>query len=174
MLDEARPRAGTDGASLSAPAGGTSKRARELHCKVGRAFAGATGEIVVTRPLAGTWITCREKRSAFQGLMLKVPGAGASRGYAIVLAAVCGSEDVLLEHDLGEEDVVARWRGLAASLCLPPLICHANGETEFLHPQLGAVTLGHPQARRRRRLAGNRRPRFLMRRKSGCAVTAKA
>ena len=70
-----------------------------------------------------------------------------------MLAAVCGNEDVVLAHDLSEDDVVARWRGLAASLCLPPLICHANGETEFLHRQLGAVTLGRPPARRRRRLA---------------------
>jgi hypothetical protein len=63
---------------------------------------------------------------------------------------------------------------LAHSLGLPPFVCHANGETEFLHKQLGAVTLGREPARRRKRLVANRRPRFLMRRKPGRAVTAKA
>jgi hypothetical protein len=45
---------------------------------------------------------------------------------------------------------------------------------EFLHKQLGAVALGRQPARRRRRLVANRRPRFLMRRKAGRMVTAKA
>jgi hypothetical protein len=173
MLDEARPRAGADGASRSVPASQAPKRAREVRREIGQAFAGAAGEIVVTRLIAGTRITSREKRSGFQGVMLKVPAQGARQGYAIVLAAICGSEDVVLALDLHEDEIVARWRGIAASLGLPAILCHVNGETEYLHPQLGAVTLGRASPRRRRALAANRRPRFLMRRKSGRAVTAK-
>jgi hypothetical protein len=174
MSDVARPRAGSEGASRSVPASETLKRARETRLEIGQAFAGATGELLVTRSVASTRITCREPRAAFQGVMLKVPPTRAREGYAIVLAAVCGHEDVVLARDLGEDEVVAHWRGLAASLGLPPLVCHANGETEFLHKQLGAVALGRQPARRRRRLVANRRPRFLMRRKAGRMVTAKA
>jgi Family of unknown function (DUF6101) len=185
MSDEARPRAGSEGASQSAPAGQTPKRVRETRREAGQkasqeigqgfgqAFAGATGELVVTRPIAGSRITSREKRSAFQGVMLKVPALGVRQGYAIVLAAVFGSEDVVLADGLDEDEIVARWRGLAASLGLPAMLCHANGETEFLHRQLGAVTLGRVSVKRRRRVATNRRPRFLMRRKGGRVATAK-
>ena len=105
--------------------------------------------------------------------MLKVPALGVRQGYAIVLAAVFGSEDVMLADSLDEDEIVARWRGLAASLGLPAMLCHANGETEFLHRQLGAVTLGRVSVKRRRRVATNRRPRFLMRRKGGRVATAK-
>ncbi|MBV9111363.1 MAG: hypothetical protein JOY67_00925 [Hyphomicrobiales bacterium] len=174
MLDEARLQAGAEGASRSAPAGETQKRVRENRADLGHAFAGATGELVVTRPLSSTLITSREPRSAFLGVMLKAPAMDERRGYAIVLAAKCGHEDIVLARDLDKDEVVARWRGLAGSLGLPPLLCHANGETEFLHKQLGAVALGRHAARRRRRLAPHRRPRFLMRRKAGRAITAKA
>lgn len=173
MSDIARPRAGSEGASRSVPAGEPLERARESRLQIGQAFAGATGELLVTRSLSSTSITSREPRAAFQGVMLKVPHPHAPDGYAIVLAALHGREDVVLAHGLTEDEVVARWRGLAASLSLPPLVCHANGETEFLHRQLGAVTLGRGPARRRRRLVANRRPRFLLRRKAGRVVTAK-
>lgn len=174
MSDVARPRAGSEGASRSVPAGETLKRARESRLEFGNALAGATGELLVTRSLACVRITCREPRAAFQGVMLKVPQMRASEGYEIVLAAVGGHEDVLLARDIGEDEVVACWRGLARALGLPPVLCHANGETEFLHKQLGAVTLGRQSARRRRRFVADRRPRFLMRRKIGRAATAKA
>ncbi|MFI5016086.1 MAG: DUF6101 family protein, partial [Hyphomicrobiales bacterium] len=128
------------------------------------------GEIVVTRGVAGTQITCREKRSSFQGVMLKTPARGALGGYAIVLAALCGAGDVVLAQHLGEDEIVARWRSAAASLGLPAMLCHTNGEIEYLHRQLGGVTLGRPAARRRKALPRNRRPRFLARRKTGRAV----
>jgi len=175
MSDVARPRAGSEGASRSDPAGEKIKRARQSRrLEFETAFAGATGELVVTRSLGSAKITCREPRAAFQGVMLKVPPLRASEGYAIVLAAVGGHEDVLLARDLGEDEVVARWRGWAQALGLPGVLCHANGETEFLHQQLGAVTLGRRPPSRRRRCVANRRPRFLMRRKPGRAAMAKA
>jgi uncharacterized protein DUF6101 len=174
MSDIARPRAGSEGASRSVPARETLEHARENRFQNGQAFVGATGELLVTRSLASTRITSREPRTAFEGVMLKVPRPHAPEGYTIVLAARHGHEDVVLAHGLTEDEVVAHWRGLALSLSLPPFVCHANGETEFLHQQLGAVMLGRQPARRRSRLVANRRPRFLMRRKAGRAVTAKA
>ncbi|MBV9054702.1 MAG: hypothetical protein JO196_20095 [Hyphomicrobiales bacterium] len=174
MLDGAWPRAGADGASRSAPAGEILKRARENRGEVAHAIAGATGELLVTRPLSSTSLISREPRSAFLGVMLKVPGANERGAYVVVLAAKDDREDLVLARDLGKDDVVARWRGLAASLGLPPVLRHANGEIEFLHMQLGAIALGRGSPKRRRRHAVNRRSRFLMRRKAGHALTAKA
>jgi hypothetical protein len=152
MSDEARPRAGSSGASWFGPAG-EAARIRKLR----PAFAGAAGDLVVTRFVAGTQITGREPRSSFQGVMLKAPAAGLRRGYAIVLAAVSGAEDVALELDLGEDEVVARWRGAAAKLGLPMMLCHADGEIELLQRQLGGVTLGRDALRRRRVVRRRRR-----------------
>jgi hypothetical protein len=153
MSDEARPRAGSSGASWFGPAGETA-RARGPQ----PAFAGASGDLIVTRSIAGTQITRREPRSSFQGIMLKAPAPGLRSGYSIVLAAVSGSEDVALASDLAEDEVVAHWRKLAASLSLPMMLCHADGEMELLQRQLGSVTLGS-ETRRRRRLVRRRRCR---------------
>jgi Family of unknown function (DUF6101) len=153
MSDEARPRAGSTSASSFGPAGETARVRRHRP-----AFAGAAGDLVVTRYVAGTQITGREPRSSFQGIMLKAPAPGLRRGYTIVLAAVSGSEDVALALDLAEDEVVARWRKLAASLGLPMMLCHADGEMELVQRQLGGVTLGR-EALRRRRLGPKRRRR---------------
>ncbi|SDR38210.1 hypothetical protein SAMN05444161_3401 [Rhizobiales bacterium GAS191] len=170
MLDEARPQAGPDAASWSGPAG----QNMGLRLEACPATIGVIGEIVVTRAVAGVEITSCEKRSDFLGVVLKAPPPGARRGYAIVLAAMPGGEDLLLARDLDEDEIVAQWRATASSLGLPALLCHADGEMEFLQRQLGAVTLGCTnKARRRKPLAKNRRPRFLMRRKAGRVVTAK-
>jgi hypothetical protein len=170
MLDEARPQAGPDIASLSGPAGQNIGHGLETRS----ATLGITGEIVVTRIVGGVRITSCERRSSFLGVALKAPALGMRQGYAIVLAAMPGGADVVLARDLGEEEIVARWRATASSLGLPALLCHADGETEFLQRQLGAVTLGGAnRARRRKPLAKNRRPRFLMRRKAGRVLTVK-
>jgi Family of unknown function (DUF6101) len=170
MSDEARPQAGPDIASLSGPAGQNIGHRLEA-CPVS---AGVTGEIVVTRAVGGVRITSCESRSGFLGVVLKAPQPGARRGYAIVLAAMPGGADVLLARDLDEDEIVARWRATASGLGLPALLCHADGEMEFLQRQLGAVTLGGAsRVRRRKPLAKNRRPRFLMRRKAGRVLTGK-
>ena len=158
MSVEARPRAGSIGASWSGPAGETG-RARADRTGFGPAFAGASGDLIVTRFLAGTQITGREPRSSFQGVMLKAPAPGHRRGYAIVLAAASDSEDVALAVDLSEDEVVARWRKAASSLLLPMLLCHADGETELLQRQLGGVTLGRAAWSRRRPVRKKRRRR---------------
>jgi hypothetical protein len=144
MSDEARPRAGSDSISWSGPVGETARTRRARPD-----FAGATGDLVVTRFLAGTQVTRREPRASFQGVMLRAPAPGLRRGYSIVLAAVAGNEDVALAFDLSEDEVVARWREAAASLGLPMMLCHADGDTELLQRQLGGVALGSRIGRRR-------------------------
>lgn len=66
-----------------------------------------------------------------------------------------------------EEEVVAVWRSLAARSGLPLLLQHPDGELQAPYPQVGAVQLGAIRIRRRHGLLNGRRPRFLVRRKTG-------
>ena len=119
-------------------------------------------------------ITCREPRAAFQGVMLKVPRRARADGYAIVLAALYGHEDVVLAHDLAR----GRGGGALARIGRLPRPAAAGLPREWRDgiPAPAARRgrrSGAGPARRRRRLVANRRPRFLLRRKAGRVVTAK-
>ena len=66
-----------------------------------------------------------------------------------------------------EDDVVAIWRDVAAKSGLPRMIVREDGELATVSRQLGPVALGTTRARRRHGFLNNRRPRFLVRRKTG-------
>lgn len=66
-----------------------------------------------------------------------------------------------------EEDVVAIWRSLGASSGLPLMVLSADGVLRKPYPQIGRVQLGAIRIRRRHGLLNDRRPRFLVRRKTG-------
>lgn len=67
----------------------------------------------------------------------------------------------------GEDDVVAVWRDCAAKSGLPRMIVRETGELAIVTRQLGPVALGTTRTRRRHGLLNGRRPRFLVRRKTG-------
>ena len=66
-----------------------------------------------------------------------------------------------------EDDVVAVWRDIAAKSGLPRMIVREDGELATVSRQLGPVALGTTRYRRRHAFLNNRRPRFLVRRKTG-------
>ena len=66
-----------------------------------------------------------------------------------------------------EEDVIATWRSLAATTGLTLMMRAWNGGTQPLACQIGRLRLGPPSTRRRFATLGQRRPRFLTRRKPG-------
>ncbi|MGU3538545.1 DUF6101 family protein [Methylobacterium sp. A54F] len=66
-----------------------------------------------------------------------------------------------------EEDVVALWRDLAAKSGLPRMVLREDGVLAPVGQQIGRVALGRTRIRRRHGLLGDRRPRFLVRRKTG-------
>ena len=72
---------------------------------------------------------------------------------------------LLVAHDL--DDIAADWRSWAASYNLPMLMVEADGVARPLDRQLGAVHLGRPRPRRRYSFFADRRPRFLVRRRTG-------
>ena len=66
------------------------------------------------------------------------------------------------------EDVAADWRAWADAYRLPMLLIEADGVARTLEESLGvAIKALPPQDRRKRRVTPQRRPRFLMRRKTG-------
>jgi hypothetical protein len=66
-----------------------------------------------------------------------------------------------------EEDIVAVWRAMSRDSGLPLMIERANGDILCPFPQMGRVRLGEIHIRRRYGLLNGRRPRFLVRRKTG-------
>lgn len=122
---------------------------------------------------------------AFTASPLPVFGAGAAKAAGIALAYAtdaaesCGDDRfalVLVDRDgaelsrLGpfpEEDVVAVWRDIAARAGLGRMIVREDGVLAPVSQQLGRVALGRTKMRRRHASLGERRPRFLVRRKTG-------
>ncbi len=65
------------------------------------------------------------------------------------------------------EDVAADWHSWSRTLRLPMLMIEPDGTVRKVQNTLGLLKIEHPTPRRRRHNAVKRRPRFLMRRKSG-------
>lgn len=106
-------------------------------------------------------------------------GAG-WRGVALRLAADTGRDENLFELTLTsgngrsvtiatvcEEEAIALWRDCGRSTGLPLLLETPEGAITEPYPQLGRVALGPIRIRRRHGLLNGRRPRFLVRRKTG-------
>ena len=112
-----------------------------------------------------------------------LPGASRLAGIALAFAAdaaeSCGEDrfDLLLVDGQGEvasrlgpfaeEDVVAVWRDLSNRTGLPRMIVREDGGLSPVSSQIGRLALGTTRMRRRCGLLGGRRPRFLVRRKTG-------
>jgi hypothetical protein len=103
-----------------------------------------------SRPLAGVALELDEERDQFSIALIKQGGG---------VAAVLGPFD--------ESDVVAVWRSLGAQSGLPLLLRRPDGSLHAPYPQVGRLALGAVRVRRRHGLLAGRRPRFLVRRKTG-------
>jgi len=108
------------------------------------------------------------------------PGAG-WRGVALRLATDAGADgrdrfELTLNEGDGRsvtiarvepEDAVALWRDCGRATGLPLLLETAEGVVCEPFPQIGRLALGPIRIRRRHAVLNGRRPRFLMRRKTG-------
>src|SRR5205823_6617339 len=73
-----------------------------------------------------------------------------------------------LRHADGADDLIAEWQSWARVLKLPLLVTDADGSLREPFPHLGALRIGEPVGRRRRRSSlRRRRPSILLRRKPG-------
>lgn len=103
--------------------------------------------------------------------------AGAAKPAGLALVFQAGSFSVHVTDSAGaarlvlgpydETDVIAIWRSLASASGLPLLVAGPDGVLQHVQPQLGRLRLGDTTDRARLKVLSGRRPRFLVRRKSG-------
>jgi hypothetical protein len=86
---------------------------------------------------------------------------------AVVLSHTSAAQEVLLYEAGDDENVIAEWRLWGTTLGLPLLMEGLDGRTIAAETKLGEVDVARPRARRRHSYLSGRRPRFLMRRRTG-------
>lgn len=92
--------------------------------------------------------------------------AGHEEGAFVVALADAGGAELLAFGPYEEVEVIAAWRALGASSGLPLVMVGPDGTREEAFPQVGRLRFGGALPRRRKG-CGGRRPRFLVRRKTG-------
>ncbi|MHB2167011.1 DUF6101 family protein [Alsobacter sp. R-9] len=132
------------------------------------AFSGLSGAWAGYDPLAA-------RRSVARGALGVVLSrrAGTGQDYFEVAIAFPGEQTATPIHVAADDsDVIARWRRYAEDLGLPLLIEDRDGRVVAPWQHIGLVQLGAVRIRRRTATLAARRPRFLMRRRPGLAVSA--
>ena len=108
-----------------------------------------------------------------------MPGAGTANAAGLALKVDPNTDGFLVEVVDGDgtmlvrlgpfdqDDIVAVWRALGASSGLPLMVERPDGGLDAPYAQVGPLPLGAVRIRRRHGLLNGRRPRFLVRRRTG-------
>jgi hypothetical protein len=91
--------------------------------------------------------------------------AGGAETFAVALHDAGGAE-LMVFGPYEEAEVIAAWRALGAASGLPLAMIGPDGTREDAFPQVGRLRFNGALPRRRKG-SGGRRPRFLVRRKTG-------
>lgn len=101
------------------------------------------------------------------GLVLRIdPRDGAGENFQVAVVDANGRTLMAL-GPYPEDDVIATWRRLGAASGLELMVASLDGAVQKPYPQVGRVQVGQIRIRRRNASHGARRPRFLVRRKTG-------
>jgi hypothetical protein len=126
--------------------------------------------VMVRRAVRGIRMKMDVPVSQFRGVSIRLLPAepGEPAASAVLLEHRDPGLSVPLFVAASADDVTAEWKSWATVLGLPLLVVDGDGALREPFSRVGAVALGKPSQRRRRRNAVKwRRPRFLMRRKPG-------
>ncbi|HWP27294.1 MAG TPA: DUF6101 family protein [Xanthobacteraceae bacterium] len=126
--------------------------------------------VVMRRSVRGIPMKVGVPISAFRGVSLHMVLTDAEYGasFAVVLDHRDSGLSVPLFVANDGDEGVALWKSWGQVLDLPLLLADGDGTVREPFPHLGAVIIGRPTPRRRRRAALKwRRPSILMRRKPG-------
>jgi len=108
-----------------------------------------------------------------------MPGAGTANAAGLALKVDPNTDGFLVEvvdrdgtmlvrlGPFDQDDIVAVWRALGASSGLPLMVERPDGSLDAPYAQVGPLPLGAVRTRRRHGLLNGRRPRFLVRRRTG-------
>lgn len=102
----------------------------------------------------------------WRGIAMRLaPGDHDEERFELALTAGDGRSITIAVVD--QDDAVALWRDCGRSSGLPLLLETSDGAISEPYPQLGRLALGAVRIRRRHSFLNGRRPRFLVRRKTG-------
>jgi hypothetical protein len=102
----------------------------------------------------------------WRGVAMRL-SASTSEDERFELALTAGDGRSITIAVADQEDAVAMWRDCGRASGLPLLLETGDGVVTEPYPQLGRVALGPVRIRRRHGFLNGRRPRFLVRRKTG-------
>lgn len=128
--------------------------------------------VILRRAIQGMRIALNMPVQAFLGVSIRLtPGeGGALEGVGVYLEHRDPALSIELYAAENSDDVLAEWQLWSRVLGVPALVRGSDGGFHVPFPQLGAVRIKAPAQRRRRRSAlAHRRPRFLIRRRTGVA-----
>jgi hypothetical protein len=129
----------------------------------------ASERVVLRRTLRGMKMTISLPISNYLGIALQInPPASPNAAVELALEHSDRAFSVPLCRAKHACDVVADWQSWSSVLGIPPLLVEADGSLREAFARVGALRVGSPTWRRRRRSAiSGRRPRILLRRKPG-------
>jgi len=102
----------------------------------------------------------------WRGIAMRLSNAGRDED-RFELALTAGDGRSITVAVVHQDDVVALWRDCGAASGLPLLLETSDGAITEPYPQIGRLALGPTRIRRRHSFLNGRRPRFLVRRKTG-------
>ncbi len=104
--------------------------------------------------------------AGWRGIAMRLAsGSGDDGRFELALTEGNGRSVTIAVID--QDDVVALWRDCGRASGLPLLLETADGAISEPYPQIGRLALGPVRIRRRHGFLNARRPRFLVRRKTG-------
>jgi hypothetical protein len=128
----------------------------------------ARDRVVIARSVAGVFMHIAMAPNAYRGVVLRLDALRDDGfHYEIRLAHRDPDLSVTLYEASDDSEIQAEWRLWAKFLGLPALVEREEGRAEPESAHLGEIAVAGPRARRHGKTITGRRPRFLMRRKSG-------
>lgn len=131
----------------------------------------ATGEAIsfndIVMRLPGARVVTTAATGTFTGVAVRfAQDGGNAEMFELVLVGQDRRQDLVIGR-WDDGDIAAVWRAVAAASGLPLMLEREDGVIVCPRPQVGRLLLGPIRIRRRHGLLSGRRPRFLVRRKTG-------
>lgn len=132
-------------------------------------------QVKIDRTLSGMRMNIVVPSKAYRGVALSI--ASACDGQEIASLQLVHRDpdlNVPLSQAQRSDELIAQWTSWADFFQLPRLLENEKGALETVDVKLGAIRLGDSQTSRRlTKTVGQRRPRFLARRRVGTATIGK-
>jgi hypothetical protein len=128
----------------------------------------ARDRVVIARSVAGVFMHIAMAPNAYRGVVLRLNALTDDVfHYEIRLTHRDPDLSVTLHEAIDDSEIQSEWRLWARFLGLPTLVEREEGRAEPEDAHLGEIAIAATLARRHGKTINSRRPRFLVRRKTG-------